>query len=243
MSPLVDVLYYGFPGKASNSFLGWSTIALVKAEGKTILVDTGGSGARPMLIQALSERGLRTSDIDYVFLTHLHFDHIANVNLFPQAHFIFSREEWVYVNTEDDLFVMEGCLPLLRSYEKTLTEGEETKLFSNVSAFLTPGHTPGCLSLVLSHGDEKWIITGDAVKNRSELRTGSVGMTLAAKTSEESIKKIRSMAQRILPGHDCWLRVTDQEAITPETDNEVIIDLPEGMSINGESRVSLKLDR
>ena len=75
MTAGLDVLYYGFPGKANLTYLGWSTIALLKTNGRNILLDTGGSGARAMLIQALEDRGMSADDIDGVFLSHLHFDH------------------------------------------------------------------------------------------------------------------------------------------------------------------------
>lgn len=240
--PEVDVLYYGFPGKGSNTFLGWSTIAILKSAGKHVLIDTGGSGARPMLLDALKDRGLTPDDIDYVFLTHLHFDHIANINLFPSATFILSRKEWEYANTIDDVFVMEGCLPLLRSFKKRLIEEDGEELFPAVTCLHTPGHTPGCLSLVLDMKDEgKWVIAGDAIKNRQELRSGEVGMTLEAEVSNRSIQAVRKMATRVLPGHDCWLRIEKGE-VFPESENVVTITFPEGITINGDSTISLKLD-
>jgi N-acyl homoserine lactone hydrolase len=238
----VDVLFYGFPGKANNTFLGWSTIALVKTAGKNILVDTGGAGARPMLLQALKERGLEPHNIDCVFLSHLHFDHVANINVFPHAVFVLSQAEWEYANTHDDVFVYEGALPLLRSFEKKLIQQDGEEIAPGVSCLHTPGHTPGCLSLVLSMPEGKWVIAGDAVKNRQELRTGSVGITLAADISGESIRKVRGIARRVLPGHDCWLRI-EGEKIEPETENEIVITFPAGISIDGKGTVSLRLDR
>jgi len=240
--PEIDVLFYGFPGKGSNTYLGWSTIALLKSEGKKVLVDTGGSGARPMLLEALEERGLRPYDIDYVFLTHLHFDHIANINLFPHATFILSRKEWEYANTRDDLFVMEGSLPLLRSFKKRLVEIDGEELLPGITCLHTPGHTPGCLSLVVDMKEKgRWVIAGDAIKNRQELRSGEVGMTLEAETSNRTIQGVRKMASRVLPGHDCWLTIENEE-VRPEMENEVVITLPEGITINGVGAISLKLD-
>lgn len=238
----IDVLFYGFPGKANNTFLGWSTIALLRTKDNLCLVDTGGHGARPMLLQALKDRGLSCGDIDSVFLTHLHFDHIASAGLFPHAMFYCSRTEWEYANTQNDMFVQEGVLPLLRTFRKTLIETEGEEIFSGVQCLFTPGHTPGSLSLLMDGADGKTVITGDAIKNRAELATGSVGMTLAAETSKKSIDKVKNIARRILPGHDCMLRLEKDGRVVPESDNSVTITFPDGIAIQGQNSIKLQLD-
>ena len=117
----------------------------------------------PMLLEALEEDF--DNMISTVFLTHLHFDHIANINLFPHATFILSRKEWEYANTRDDLFVMEGSLPLLRSFKKRLVEIDGEELLPGITCLHTPGHTPGCLSLVVDMKEKgRWVIAGDAIK-------------------------------------------------------------------------------
>ena len=73
---------------------------LIRSEGQTILVDTGlgGSATNPnsidamtggvegRLLQELSSAGLGPGDIDTVFFSHLHFDHVGwNVTHEPGA--------------------------------------------------------------------------------------------------------------------------------------------------------------
>jgi glyoxylase-like metal-dependent hydrolase (beta-lactamase superfamily II) len=236
----IDVLFHGFPGKASNTFLGWSTIALLRSEKKLCLVDTGGHGARLWLLQALKDRGLSPNDIDSVFLTHLHFDHIANASLFPRATFYLGRAEWEYANTAEDPVVQEGVLPLLRAFKRVLLERDGEEILPGARFLLTPGHTPGSASLLVDGPEGKTAITGDAIKNRAELATGSVGMTQAAEVSRQSIEKVRSLAARVLPGHDCALRLRDGRVV-PEGDNVVSITLPEGITIGGKGVIELRL--
>jgi glyoxylase-like metal-dependent hydrolase (beta-lactamase superfamily II) len=238
----IDILYNGFPGKASNTFLGWSTIALLRSGTELCLVDTGGHGARLWLLQALKERGLTCGDIGSVFLTHLHFDHIANVSLFPRAIFYCSKVEWDYANTVDDPVVQEGVLPLLRSFGRVLLEKDGEEVMPGVSFLLTPGHTPGCGSLLIDGPEGKTAIAGDAIKNRVELATGSVGMTQAAEVSQKSIEKVKAAARWVLPGHDCLLRL-DGGRVVPEGENVVTITFPDGISVGGKSVVELRLDR
>ncbi|GHV35775.1 hypothetical protein FACS1894187_09220 [Synergistales bacterium] len=238
----IDVLFHGFPGKASNTFLGWSTIALLKTEKRLCLVDTGGHGARLWLLEALKARGLGCGDVDSVFLTHLHFDHIANASLFPGAMFYIGRNEWEYANTADDPVVQEGVLPLLRSFRRTLLEKDGEEIMPGVSFLQTPGHTPGSATLLVDCPEGRTAISGDAIKNRVELSTGNVGMTQAAEVSLKSIEKVKAVANRVLPGHDCALRLEGGQVL-PEGDNVVAITFPEGISIGGQSVIKLRIDR
>jgi N-acyl homoserine lactone hydrolase len=59
---------------------------------KTLNVD-GIGGGRAALTQALAAEGLTPDDIHYVVLTHLHFDHASNLDLFPNACAVVQRDE------------------------------------------------------------------------------------------------------------------------------------------------------
>jgi N-acyl homoserine lactone hydrolase len=58
----------------------------------TLKVD-GVGGGHAALIQALAAEGLTPDDIHYVVLTHLHFDHGSNLDLFPNACAVIQRDE------------------------------------------------------------------------------------------------------------------------------------------------------
>lgn len=90
---------------------------LVQKEGINLLIDSGiGSGrltdkqkrnfgvtAESNVIASLNELGLKAEDIDYVLMTHLHFDHVSGltklendelVSVFSHAKIITSTIEW-----------------------------------------------------------------------------------------------------------------------------------------------------
>lgn len=237
----IDVLIPGFPGKGNVAYLGWSTVALLHAGDRLCLLDASSAGARPMLIPALQERNIKFEDVTDVFISHLHFDHAANCSLFPHATFHLSWAEWEYANRGDDIFVNDAALPLLRSFKKDFIEKDGQEVFEGVYAYLTPGHTPGSTSLV-GHDDlGRWAFTGDAIKNRSELGGKGVGMTLNSQISRESIEKVKKLADRVLPGHDCWLKLSG-DTVVPEGGNDVTIVFPEGITCNGKSSLTLSLD-
>jgi glyoxylase-like metal-dependent hydrolase (beta-lactamase superfamily II) len=81
---------------------------LLRTSGQTILVDTGIGpnpsdrlGGRPgKLLEELASAGVSPGDIDIVFISHSHADHIGwNLNAdgssrFPNARFVISQKEW-----------------------------------------------------------------------------------------------------------------------------------------------------
>ena len=82
----VDVLVQGYPGKAvCHGGLGWSTVTLLRGQGRTLLVDVGAFGVRRELRKQLEAHGVAPDEVTDVFLTHAHYDHAVNFVLFPNA--------------------------------------------------------------------------------------------------------------------------------------------------------------
>ena len=54
---------------------GLAASHLITAAGRGAFVDTGTNHSVPKLLSALADSGLAASDVDYVFLTHIHLDH------------------------------------------------------------------------------------------------------------------------------------------------------------------------
>lgn len=94
--------------------------AYMRSEGRE--VGPPGGGPEP-LVDGLAEHDLAPADVDYLVLTHLHHDHVANVRLFSDAELLVQRAEWeaarnpvpvlsgVYV--EEDLESVETADPTL----------------------------------------------------------------------------------------------------------------------------------
>lgn len=231
----VDILFSGFSGKLPESYLGWATWALVQDGTHNILLDTGYVGLRLNFHDILAKRNLSVEEIDYVLLTHLHFDHACNVNLLPNAKFVLSKKEWEYANkkTDKDLFIEEGIIPFLEKSEKIFVEKDNEEILPGITSLLTPGHTPGCCSYVLhQENGEKWVLAGDAAKNRGELKTEKVQMSVNQKETLDSIRKIKKTGNRILPGHDGWVTMKEGEVIA-EGGNDVNLMFSQGITVNG----------
>lgn len=52
---------------------------LVQVDGKKLLFDTGNGGANGYLVRRLDSLGVKPGDIDYLFITHFHGDHIGGM--------------------------------------------------------------------------------------------------------------------------------------------------------------------
>ena len=129
------------------------TSYLIRSGGTTILVDTavGPAGLwgwdaewEEGLLPALTGTGLAREDIDVVFLTHLHIDHVGwNTDregelVFPNARYVAHREGVAFARGVDRPHIARTIRPV--PFEEV---GGETELADGVTAFEIPGHFPG----------------------------------------------------------------------------------------------------
>lgn len=206
----IDLLFQGFPGKAThNGGLGWSTIALLRGHGRTILLDTGSVGQRVPLKQRLGALGLDFDHITDVLLTHSHWDHICNYPVFTKARLYIGRTDldWANSGAENvyavaELYARELAREARLSY---LEPGSE--VFPDLHCALAPGHTPGHLIFVLKGPEFDVIFAQDAAKSKAELVSRDTDLTIDAAQSRGSIGMIWDLWQAregsiVVPGHD-----------------------------------------
>jgi glyoxylase-like metal-dependent hydrolase (beta-lactamase superfamily II) len=150
--------------------------------------------------------------IDTIILSHLHFDHVANVELFPDAQIITHQAGLRYAQqqADRDLALSSWLTDALLASPKLTIIDAEPELWPNLRIIQTPGHTDGCISVVLTINQKTWVLAADAVKTRAELLTGQteVGFDLVA--SRESIGRIWNLADWVVPGHDVPLRLSSR---------------------------------
>ena len=223
----IDLLTKVFPGKSSAGALGLSTCALIQVQGRKILFDTGAHGVIKILQKSLQDLAVKPEDIDTIFLSHLHYDHLNNVAYFPNAEILCGRKEWEYATTQlDEWTPLESILYLQEKRRVRLVEdGEE--IAPGMRALWVPGHTPGQMALAIEEEEGILVLAGDSVKNRSELELEFSDQYVDQAASTASIRRIKQMAYRVLPGHDGYLLIRDGKVI-PESELELDIFLPRG---------------
>ena len=237
----IDVLFPGYSAAADFGALGWGTVALIKADHWSALLDAGCHSNRRQLPARIQQAGVQPEDIRYIFLTHLHWDHANNIDLFPQAELFISKAEWEFVTHFSDAAYYPPTIEAIAKRGPTLIDANGETLVEGVSAYLTPGHTAGSTTYLADCGGTRCALVGDAAKNWYELQTGCVKMTRDAQASARSIELIRSLSRHILPGHDGWVDITDG-AVCPRHGNDVILSFPQGVTMGGNSELRLYMD-
>jgi glyoxylase-like metal-dependent hydrolase (beta-lactamase superfamily II) len=127
-------------------------------------------------LDGLAAEGLGFGDIDYVFCTHLHFDHCGwNTRLvdgrwvptFPNATYLFSRREYAFweaaTAARDDMWDeswQESCLPVVEAGQARLVD-DDYALDDNVRLSPSAGHSPGHVCVNIESKGQRAIFTGD----------------------------------------------------------------------------------
>lgn len=155
-----------------------STVYLLKLDEKNILIDTSTRQNRNELIGYLKELGLNPEEINFVFLTHDHFDHVENMDIFTNAEFFGSKRDFANCEKVKDI----RGQPF---YELRLIE--------------TPGHTFGSVCFYMPK--EKILFSGDTI-----FHNAGIGRTDFPNSSprdmQSSLSELENLEIKILcPGH------------------------------------------
>ncbi|WP_424629459.1 N-acyl homoserine lactonase family protein [Bradyrhizobium sp. SYSU BS000235] len=208
----IDLLIPGLPAKTDHFLFGICSLLLIRTAGRTILFDTGPFRIRPILLKALSELGLAPADIDTIFLTHLHWDHVENLDLFPQAEVLTPRSEFEYAATPrpNDWGTPPYVREILRDIRVTLLPEQEQEIFPGVKTLLLPGHSIGLQGLVIDTGSERAVLASDALWSARDATRAvpDVAFFDPAK-AQVSLDRALAAGDVFYPGHDRPFRLTN----------------------------------
>jgi len=184
---------------------------VVNADGRRVLVDTG-MGPWPykrygsvegQLMASFAAAGLAPEEIDTVFLTHGHPDHVGwNVLesgelTFPNARYILHRADWKEFTGRERTpnYVRRSLLPVMDAGRLDLLDGETT-ISASLTAIESPGHTPGSMCLLLYSGGEGAMFSGDVFSHPAYITDPD--MEFPSDTDPEQGKRTRhAMLKRI----------------------------------------------
>ncbi len=190
----IKVLIEGYAKELSNGWVASSTTCLIMTGDKKIITDPGCN--RQRLLEALQREGLTTDDIDFVFLSHCHPDHVLLAGIFEKAKYVTFDSNLVY---DKDLMV----------------EFDRHILGDGIEIIETPGHVLEHLSLLVDTPDGKVAIAGDVIwwisgekqildinqKDRSHSKVMNMEDLVASR------KKLLGLADYIIPGHGKMFKV------------------------------------
>lgn len=172
-----ESILYQYPFLVCFLSVGQGDCAVLSAEGKTVLIDTGPPGKGEQIVREI--RKMDADTLEYCFITHPHEDHLGSLeevlNLIPVTHLVLTGEGYP--------------AGILSAAEKGKTKvsyaalGQIYEIGGGRFTVLGPaffGTDPNNNSLVLKaeYGTVSFLFTGDAEQEEEEYLTGDLTATV-----------------------------------------------------------------
>jgi glyoxylase-like metal-dependent hydrolase (beta-lactamase superfamily II) len=198
---------------------------LLQGGGETVLVDTGfdvAAGARrgrtclaPPL-EALEQVGVSMDAVSTVIVTHLHYDHIGNLDAFPDAALVVPRRElefWTGPLARRRQFAAHVEEPEIARLQQAAARGRlrasdgDEQILPGVRAITVGGHSPGQQLVIVETGGRPVVLASDAVHLYEELDLDRPFAVIAdLEAMYHAYDVLRALGEQrgavIVPGHD-----------------------------------------
>jgi glyoxylase-like metal-dependent hydrolase (beta-lactamase superfamily II) len=197
---------------------------LIRGDGREIVVDTGFSRAMAQKrgrehircpTQGLRLLGVDAAKVSDVVITHLHYDHVGNFDLFPGATLHLQELEMRYATGKymcDECFrgafEVEDVVGMVRSVYagRVRFHGGDAELLPGVSLHLVGGHTMGLQVVRVATRRGQVVLASDAshfYANMEQARPFPIVWSVADML--DGHRRLRELADspgHIIPGHD-----------------------------------------
>ena len=209
----------------------------IEGAGKKILVETGVSpanadtfndcvlkygisqwynkGPEHDIEELLKSRGVRPEEIDIVIPTHLHLDHGANAEQFPNAKILLQRDSlpWAIMPPKWAPYFFEEFRPFFTKVvdRMVMIEGD-VEVVPGVRIHKVGGHVPGHVMVSVDTADGVAMLTGDIVLNYRHIENDwPMGTFWNGDEVLRAYELIHRTSDIVVPSHDfeLWERHKD----------------------------------
>ena len=169
-----------------------------------IIIDTG-NRMKASMLKLLLPKVVKLEEVEKVIFTHLHYDHIGNLDLFPNAKVFASKQAIKDLKENPELTVLDA--DIIKSSGIMKREIRSVVDMNGLKMINTPGHTRGSISIW--YEKEKILFSGDTffggnLEKEENLCLGRTDLPDSdEKEMKKSLEKIKKINYKILcPGHD-----------------------------------------
>jgi glyoxylase-like metal-dependent hydrolase (beta-lactamase superfamily II) len=221
----ISTIIYRHPiGEQIKIVMG--AFVLKDEKGEFILIDSGAPSAREIkekgygfrlmadsveYIDEIKKLGVEPEKVGLIILTHLHWDHAWNVEYFPNAKFLVHRLELEhavhpYKNSLKSYAMIKatgGPNWIKGLLQMEVIEEDSVEIRTGLRTILTPGHTPGSMTVLVDTKDGVYSLVSDFAMNMRNYTEGiPTGSIQSIADWYASYKKIAASKTILLPTHD-----------------------------------------
>lgn len=159
----------------------------------------------------LAQEEIDPQEVEYVFLTHLHYDHASNVGLFPNARVVISKKGWIKTLSTDypqmlphPVFPRDVIAYLAgEARDRLLLAGDDEGIIPGVSVFYTGGHTMCGQAVKVETKEGTAVLTGDVAFLYGNVEQDHpVGLAVNIVECYAAMARFREEADILVPAHD-----------------------------------------
>lgn len=181
-----------------------------------VLVDTGGipaDGVSMMPYYQESDQTLESqlaaldvapASIEVVLISHMHWDHMSNNHLFPNAKIYVQRAEYLYACAPVPLHKWTFDMKRIISTDWQLLDGDE-HIMDGLSVLLVGGHTPGTQCILVDTEKGRCALTCDFITKYEQWDADpKVAGDIYTDIIQyyQGLKKLSKACDYIIPGHN-----------------------------------------
>lgn len=166
-------------------------------------------------VESLAALGVDAASVRDVVITHLHYDHVGNFGLFPNARFHLQDREMAFATGRPmthafmrAAYEVEDIVGMVRAVHagRVVFHDGDAPIAPGIEVHRIGGHTRGLQAVRVATGRGAVVLASDASHYYESLEQGRIFAILdSAADVLEGYRRLRELAARpelIVPGHD-----------------------------------------